>query len=232
MVRATDPAHPVPTCPGWTLADLVAHVGRGHRWAAMLVRRRATSLVPQPEVDLPPGADRQADWLLAGAGSLAAAIRSAGPQAAVWSWADDRTAGFWLRRLTHETVIHRLDAVLAVGHPVSLAADLAADGVSDLLTSIHTLSANGDDPVFAGLRGAGETLHFHATDGGLGEAGEWFVRRTPQRVLWQHGHQRADVAVRGPAVDLLLVLNRRATTGVEVIGDERLFEHWLRHSVF
>ena len=29
---------PVPTCPGWTVRDLVAHQGMVHRWAAALVR--------------------------------------------------------------------------------------------------------------------------------------------------------------------------------------------------
>jgi hypothetical protein len=86
--------------------------------------------------------------------------------------------------------------------------------------------------VFADLRGDGQTLHLHATDGGLGADGEWFVRRTPSGVVWEHGHRKADVAVRGPALQLLLVLNRRGTGGVSVLGDERLFTHWLEHSVF
>ncbi|MBV9313941.1 MAG: maleylpyruvate isomerase N-terminal domain-containing protein [Pseudonocardia sp.] len=30
-----------PTCPGWTLCNLVTHVGREHRWAAAIVRDRA-----------------------------------------------------------------------------------------------------------------------------------------------------------------------------------------------
>jgi Mycothiol maleylpyruvate isomerase N-terminal domain len=29
-VHDADPAHPVPTCPAWTLAQLTAHVGFGH----------------------------------------------------------------------------------------------------------------------------------------------------------------------------------------------------------
>ena len=69
----------------------------------------------------------------------------------------------------------------------------------------------------------------------LGAAGEWLVRRTPSAVAWEHRHGEADVAVRGPALDLLLVLNRRATPGdtaLEVAGDERLLAHWLEHSVF
>jgi hypothetical protein len=119
---------------------------------------------------------------------------------------------------------------------LTVAADLAADGVSDMLSSIATLSpADSIDPQFADLRGNGETLHFHATDDGLDAAGEWLVRRTPSAVTWEHGHRNADVAAHGRALDLLLVLNRRVAPGdtaVEVVGDERLLAHWLEHSVF
>src|SRR5215218_3271829 len=45
-VRDADPAHPVPTCPAWTLAQLTEHVGFGHRWAAVIVERRPPSPSP------------------------------------------------------------------------------------------------------------------------------------------------------------------------------------------
>ena len=34
LLTTADPATPVPTCPGWSLLQLLRHVGRGHRWAA------------------------------------------------------------------------------------------------------------------------------------------------------------------------------------------------------
>jgi uncharacterized protein (TIGR03083 family) len=236
IVRATEPARAVPTCPEWTLAQLAEHVGRGHRWAATIVERRATQPLPQDSTDGDPpphGRAELAGWLVTGAGRLSAAVHDAGPAAPVWTWAPERTAGFWLRRITHDTVIHRLDAALATGAEPELEPDLAADGVSDLLSCIETLSTKDHpDPVFAGLRGTGQTLHLHATDAGLGAAGEWFIERTPDGVRWEHGHRKGDVAARGRAADLLLVLNRRTTRGVDVIGDEQLFTHWLGHSAF
>jgi uncharacterized protein (TIGR03083 family) len=238
-VQAADPAQQVPTCPAWTLAHLTEHVGFGHRWAAVIVERRATKPVPHDQADdlqIPEDADEQSKWLVAGARRLADAVRQAGPDTHVWTWADDQTAGFWLRRITHDTLVHRLDAELAVGRDLEVAADLAADGVSDLLASVHTLSpADSADPQFAGLLGGGETLHFHATDPGLGPAGEWLVRRTPTVVAWEHRHGAADVAVSGPALELLLALNRRAgpsDAALEVAGDGRLLAHWLAHSAF
>ena len=93
--------------------------------------------------------------------------------------------------------------------------------------------ADGYESVFLGLRGNGQTLHFHATDDALGDAGEWRVTRPAGGVIWQHAHGQSDVAVRGPAADLLLVLNRRwSPTRLEVLGDAALFEHWLENSKF
>jgi uncharacterized protein (TIGR03083 family) len=235
-VHDADPAGPVPTCPAWTLAQLTAHVGFGHRWAAVIVERRATTPVPHDQADdleVPAEAGERSRWLVAGARRLGRAVGGAGPQTGVWSWADDRTAGFWLRRITHDTLVHRLDAELAVGREVRLAPDLAADCISDLLDMFSILPRIDDFPALAGLRGSGQTLHFHATDPGLGAAGEWLARRTPAGVEWEHGHGRGDAALRGRALDLLLVLSRRTPldgSGVEALGDPRLLAHWLDHS--
>lgn len=35
---ATSPSAPVPSCPGWTVLDLVAHTGAVYHWAAAMVR--------------------------------------------------------------------------------------------------------------------------------------------------------------------------------------------------
>jgi hypothetical protein len=149
------------------------------------------------------------------------------------SWADDQTAGFWLRRITHDTLVHRLDAELAVGRPVTLAPDMAADSVSDLLEMFSILPRIDHFPALSQLRGHGQTLHFHATDPGLAAAGEWLAHRTPSGVEWEHRHATTDATLRGPALDLLLVLSRRApldSSRLEASGDSELLAHWLEHS--
>jgi uncharacterized protein (TIGR03083 family) len=235
-VEDADPARPVPTCPAWTLAQLTEHVGFGHRWAAVIVERRATRPVPNDQADdlgVPEAAAERSQWLVAGARRLADAVRRAGPGTHVWTWADDQTAGFWLRRMAHDTLVHRLDAELAVGRPVALAPDLAADSVSDLLDLFSILPRIDDFPALSQLRGHGQTLHFHATEPGLGLAGEWLAHRAPSGVEWEHRHAPADAALRGPALDLLLVLSRRAPLAgsrLEASGDPDLLAHWLEHS--
>jgi uncharacterized protein (TIGR03083 family) len=228
---------PVPTCPDWTLRQLVEHVGWAHRWAAGIVSRRLTTA---PDFDMPgpiaPVApDELCSWLVDGAGQLIAAIRSVGPQTPVWSWADDQSAGFWARRMAHETAVHRADAELALGREFTLEADLAADAISEWLSLLSLPQAVQFRPELAELRGDGQILHLHSTDPGLGEAGEWIVRRTPSGPVWEHGHFKGDVAVRGAVVDLLLVMSRRVPSGeaaVTVLGDAGVLDHWLEHTRF
>ena len=236
-VAGADLALQVPTCPDWTLRQLVEHVGRAHRWVTEIIARRLTSA---PDFDIlsvlaPDNAAGLGTWLVDGAGELAEAIRSVGPQTLIWSWAEEQGAGFWARRMTHETALHRADAELALGRGFALDADLAADAISEWLSLLGSPQAVKYRPELAELRGEGEILHLHSTDPGLGEAGEWIVRRTPSGPVWEPGHTKGEVAVRGAVVDLLLVMMRRVAPGeapITVLGDAGVLDHWLAHTRF
>ena len=135
----------VPTCPEWTVADLAAHVGRGQRWVTGIVERLVDHPIPMPE-DVSPPADPAARtaWIKDGAREMAAAAARAGATTPVWTWTADRTVGFWVRRFTHDVLVHRFDAESAAAGTVparfDVATDLAADGVSDVLSTVETLS--------------------------------------------------------------------------------------------
>lgn len=231
-----DLARPVPTCPGWTFKQLATHVGRGHRWAAEIVATRAPVPIPMSEVPdgkLPADPELRAQWLNAGAALVIAAVTAAGDDL-VWTFTGNRPAGFWARRRAHEAAVHLADAQLATGQDAGLAADMAADGIGewlDLVTANPELARAWPQDG----QGEGRTLHFHATDDGLDGAGEWLVRRTPSGIRAEPGHGKADVAVRGPAAHLLLVLTRRlppTDPAVEILGDQALLTHWLAHTPF
>ncbi len=230
IVADADPGLQVATCPEWTLSELARHVGGGHRWVQRIVATKAQEPVDMSTVrlDYPGTAALRALWLRSGAEMLSDSIRDAGSETAVWSWAEDRTVGFWLRRITHDTIIHRVDAEFTIGVQPALAPPTAVDGISDLLAAVSTLSAvDHPDPILAELRGTGQILQFHATDSGH----HWLVSRRPDRVHWTHGQGNADVDLRGAAFDLLLVLYRRAPLDtVEVRGNEPLIIHWIDHS--
>jgi uncharacterized protein (TIGR03083 family) len=237
-LRGADLQLRVPTCPDWTLYRLAEHLGQAHRWTTAIITRRATGPLDPDALGVaaaPEDPDELGTWVRGGAGELVDAIRVAGPQTPVWSWSDDHSLGFWARRMAHETVVHRADVELALGREFALEADLAADAISEVLGLLALPQAVEYRPEFAALRGEGQVLHLHSTDPGLGEAGEWIVHRTPSGPVWEHGHAKGDVAVRGPVVDLLLVLMRRIPPGeapITVLGDASLLEHWLEHTRF
>jgi uncharacterized protein (TIGR03083 family) len=237
-VGSAEPEARVPTCPEWTFADLIHHVGRAHRWAAAIVARRATSFVPFETVDdtaLPETTAERAAWLVAGAAQLVDAIREAGPDSQAWSWAGDHRAAFWARRILHETVVHRADAELALGRPFVVAPDVAADTVSEWFDLIMALDSGKVRATLTELTREGQVLHFHATDDGFGPDGEWLVRLEPSGVEWEPGHGKGDVAVRASVVNLLLVTQRRlppSHPGVEVLGDATLLDRWLAGTAF
>jgi uncharacterized protein (TIGR03083 family) len=202
----------------------------------MIIERRSMKLIKQSETDdvaPPQDAGARSAWLRAGAHRLSRAVQEHGPGNAIWTWSFDRTARFWLRRITHDILIHRVDAEGVTGEHTPIAPDLAADSISDHLDTLSVLSGpKAEGHPMNALRGNGETLHLHATDV---DGGEWFVRREPTGVAWESAHAKGDVAVRGTAQDLLLVIHRRATPGdtpVELHGDEALLADWIERSRF
>ncbi len=225
---------PVPSCPGWSVRDLAQHLGEVHRWSAGTVRGGDTKLQRRTPggSPMPSSEDEVSTWLLAGAADIAQAIREVGEDATVGGFGGPVPASFWARRQCHETLVHRGDAELAAGAaPWSgVDPDIAADAVSEYLELI-VLGAKRKPE----LRGDGQTLHLHATDPDLGEAGEWVITRDPQGPVVEHRHQKADVAVRGPAAGLLgVVMNRQnpEDAGVDVLGAGELLAHWREHAVF
>lgn len=232
IVAAADETTRIPSCPDWTLRQLATHVGRGQRWAAEIVRRRSAEFVPfrdVPDGRIPDEPGARPDWLNAGSALLTETLAGAGPEQ-VWTFTGMRPPSFWARRMAHETAVHVADAELATGHPASIPADLAADGIDEWLMLLARDSGGA-----APLPSEGQTLHLHATDDGLDGTGEWLVRSAGPGITVEPGHARADVALRGPAGSLLLVLLRRlppGTPGVELLGDSAILTHWLEQTPY
>jgi uncharacterized protein (TIGR03083 family) len=212
---------PVPTCPEWTVADLLGHIGRVQHWATAVVTTRATEPVRFRDLPRPPEPAERPAWVRAGAEAFAAALAVADPDAPIWTFSvagpDAGRVAFWQRRQAHEAAVHRYDAQAAAGRPSGIDADLAADGIDELLTVLAPYA-------FADrLLGNGETIHLHCTD----RDGEWVLRLGESGLEVERAHAKSDVAVRGPASDLLLLVhNRRGLDGLEVFGDAALLERW------
>jgi uncharacterized protein (TIGR03083 family) len=227
LVTGADLARPVPTCPEWTFEDLVAHVGRGLRWAAAVTAQR--TFVPfhlVAEAALPAA---PVPWLRSAAGLLVSAVAANGAGNPAWTWVEDQRAGFWLRRMTHELVVHRADAAAALAVPYDVEPGLAADGVTEFFELIPARLRGNQSPALRNLAGSGETLQLRATD----VAGEWRLTRAPDGLVVTDSTGPADVTVRAPAADLMLVLyGRLPVTRLAVLGDVALFEHVRENSAF
>lgn len=132
---------PVPTCPDWRVAGLVAHQGMVHRWA------RANLLGEEPpfrrETDVldAVGSRALAAWFREGVGMLTDALGSVSPDVDAMVFLADAgpPRDFWARRQTYETTVHAVDALAAVlgrlptAREVDLERDLALDGLDELI---------------------------------------------------------------------------------------------------
>jgi uncharacterized protein (TIGR03083 family) len=237
LVDGADLTRTVPTCPDWTLRQLATHVGRAHRWSAEIVSTRSPEFIPfrqVPDGRIPDDPAQHAPWLRAGAARITGAVHAAGSDP-VWAFTGLRPASFWARRMAHETAVHRADAEIAAGQQVSFEPDIAADAIDEWLSFMSGLGGDGDGDPRLGALPDGAVLHVHATDEGLDGAGEWLVRRDGAEVIVRPGHGRGDVALRGPAGRLLLVLMRRVPPEdpeVQVLGDPALLAGWLAATPF
>lgn len=211
----------VPSCPGWTLRELVQHTGGIQRWATRLVsERRAEPIAEELEAVAGgwPADEDVAAWFRAGHALLVDALRSAPDDLECWTFL--RAASpleFWTRRQLHETTMHRVDAELSSGSVTEVDAAHAMDGIDELLTGFLPRRSSKLRPDTT------RTIAVQPSD--IDDA--WLVTAGPDGATTERVGSDADVVVRGSAADLyLLVWNRRALDGLDVTGDASLLDLW------
>lgn len=135
VLQRAAPDARVPTCPDWDVADLVWHLTEVQYFWAAVVRQRQTDLAHLGAEDLARPANHHDLLRLADrcTRDLVAALRRTPADTPVWTWADDQSAGFVLRRQAHEALIHRVDAECVLGERTEMDAALSADGVDEAL---------------------------------------------------------------------------------------------------
>lgn len=172
-----DLTSPIPSCPGWTMADLVRHVLQVHRSWGRIVGEGL--MEPKwSEAPMPPDDQLVAEFR-ANAIRFADVIGATEPDKPCWTWGPTQDAAFVQRFQVQEVALHRYDAEAAVGTPGPIAADGAADaieldnqllpdaaaGATSAFTVIATdapleitMTAKPDLPVAGTLRGGASDL--------------------------------------------------------------------------
>jgi len=214
LFDANDPSTPVPSCGEWTMADLVWHLTEVQRFWCHVISNRPEG----PDTYDPPS--RPADDQL-GAGlrkvgvDLVELLSLADDDEVAWSWSDDHTVGFTVRRQVHESMVHAIDGFLAVRAPVpEIEPLLAADGIDELVTVMLT-----GTPEWATFEAAGGVVELVASDTG----DQWALQ--PGKIIgtqpdsgepleldgYELDHETIPTAtIEAPALDLLLWMWGRA----------------------
>jgi uncharacterized protein (TIGR03083 family) len=225
------PDAPVPTCPEWTMTDLVHHTGGVHRWAhAQVAGARSTPLGRDETRALfaaVPAREDLEKWFREGHAQLLDALRTAPPELDCWYFfAAPSALAFWSRRQAHETAVHRVDAESAAGTELSpVSVPFALDGIDELTTGFHTRShsrVRSEEP---------RVLRLHATDAD-GAGADWYLHLSPEPLrVERESPATPDCTVSGPARHLYLGLwNRADLTALDVEGDASLVELWRERS--
>lgn len=186
----------IPNCPGLTVGETARHVGSGYRMALEWIR---TGDSPETWQREPGPFQSLRDYVISGVRELVDELSRHEPSepCSTW-WAADSTYGFWRRRMTHETVIHRVDVQAALDLEIGeIADDIAVDGVDEILTLWlgHRLTVQGvvgtRDGTVA-VRTGEKAWLVRVTTGGLGA---W---RVPGTDIDRTDRSRIDAEVTGP----------------------------------
>jgi uncharacterized protein (TIGR03083 family) len=199
-VAPIDLSAAVPTCPGWTVADLTRHVGQVylHKTAAM---REGAEPDPWPPQEL--ASEEPLALLDRAYAGLLDEFAAHKPEDPAGSWyTPDQTVGFWIRRMAQETVIHRIDAELGTAQPVApVPTDLAVDGIDELLNVFVAYSVAKWGSYFTDiLAGSPGRTYTMRTEGAV-----WRGRTGPGLFVVEDGagDDATDVTVSGPPMAVL-----------------------------
>ncbi|WP_432832232.1 maleylpyruvate isomerase N-terminal domain-containing protein [Dactylosporangium sp. CA-092794] len=176
-VAGTGLTAPVPSCPGWTVTDLLRHVGQVYLHKATVMH---TGAWPDPWPPEETRAEPPIALLDRAYGALTHAFSRRGDTDPALTWhAPDQTAKFWIRRMAQETVIHRLDAELAL-HTESdpIPEDLALDGIDEVLSLFVAYGSRAWHEDFAEVLSTakGRTVRVEVTPAA---SRAWLVRTDP-----------------------------------------------------
>ncbi|MFI6899546.1 maleylpyruvate isomerase family mycothiol-dependent enzyme [Streptomyces sp. NPDC050256] len=215
----------VPSCPDWSLRDLVEHLTEVQRFWAAAVAAGPSEKPPAPApAPAPASVDDTSPTVLlersaAATRELVATLRAAGPGTGCWAWWGGSdvpmTSGAVARHQVQEAAVHAFDAQLATGTPQSVPTVVAIDGIAEFIGISHgTAGPWPHEPARIGL---------HAAEG---EA--WVLDLTAYGSHVLDGRPATATGLHGSASDLLLTLHGRLSPdSLRIQGDRAVVENLL-----
>ena len=203
-------------CQGWVVSDLMAHIGRVYGAVASVIESES---LERPTTPFPtPPENNQREWALDKFSVLLEVLSDSDPTTPVWTWGRDQDVRFFIRRMTHETLLHMRDAESINSEFIEVDGDVACDGIDEYIDGAlqHSMNPNKEFLYPDG------SIHLHRTDG----EGEWLIKPSGNKIIVTREHAKGDVAVRGSALALLLYLWGRDPQGLEIFGEPELAQAW------
>ncbi|RDH74053.1 maleylpyruvate isomerase family mycothiol-dependent enzyme [Mycolicibacterium moriokaense] len=223
VLASADPTSRCPTCPDWSASDLLWHLTEVHYFWAEVLGRRVTSGADLAAVEVAkPDRPSALGDLLALREQVTAALlgelADRDDAEPCWSWwPPDQTVGFTRRMQTYEATMHRIDAELTAGVPVTpIGNDVAAGAVDHAVDVMWAWMPDG--ATFA----AESLLELVPSGGGapwLVEVGSWVAptgERAPRATRATAGEPTA--VVEAPVEELALWAWTRGDA-VEISGE-------------
>ncbi len=220
-VTEAGPAASVPSCPGWSVADLIHHLGTVYEYVHGHVLR-GIATPPERSIEAiraEPRATDQLAWFDRQLAAVLGALDAADPELPAYNWAPTpKRAAFWHRRMAHETTIHRWDAQIAIGRPEPIAARLAADGVAEVLDTWVPAGRRVGNRDFSGLVAlVGTDVEYTWLARLRGEG----IALLDTETIFDDDEHRPIVVAKGSASDLMLALwGRVGFDTLDISGDE------------
>jgi uncharacterized protein (TIGR03083 family) len=218
-------------CPGWTMADLVAHVAPTlHGWYAYNLTRSvdehdsAAAFASAPPT--PTGHDDRIHYLREGGAAFLARASEVDLDAPTWGFGSAAPARLWLLRAATEMAVHCWDAELAANDVQRVTPDRAATAVEETMrymypALVHLGAVAPErfrthvvpmDPIGVRIADAGTSIRLANDDG---EIVVTLTTALPATVVTGAGH---DV--------MLYQWGRIPIDQVNVSGDRELVEAW------
>ncbi len=197
---ARDLVAPVEHCPGWTVADLVRHIGDVQWFWSEIVERRVQDRAEMADVPRPSASDKEDPlaYFRSNTARLCEALGSVGDDLTMWTWHEPlQNAWFVKRRQLIEVAIHGWDARNAVGDPRPILHDVAVLGIHEFV-EVMTGDLHDDHPT-------PPPLHLSVSDADF----------TATMFASHDGHA---LTLPGPASGMLLTLWGRTRPGDDAVA--------------